>query len=369
MDQSRSGAAGVLRRAVAALPPYRGPQIEEDLPGAAGPFRRMSLNESPDPPSPKVIAAVQAAVAGANRYPDPQARALAAAISDRTGVPVSRIVFGNGSHELIMLSGPAFMEAGTRIVVPNPSFQPYQSAAKIAGAEVVAVPVDADGANDVDAMLAACAPAPRMVIAATPNNPTGALLTQSALDRLIAGVPEATLLVIDEAYYEFGRLAGGPDVLRALKTRKGPWLVLRTFSKAYNLAGLRVGYGLASHDEVAEGIQRVRGVFNVNRLAQAAALAALGDEPYAQASQKRTAAERDRLVAGLKAIGLAPLPSAANFVAVRTPKPAAEVVGSLARRGIMIVPVGGPPYDYHIRITVGSAEDTDAVLATLKALL
>ena len=369
MDQSLPGAAGVLRRAVAQLPPHRGPQIEEDLQAVGGPIRRMSLNESADPPSPKVIAAVQAAVAGANRYPDPKARALAAAISDRTGVPVSRIVFGNGSHELIMLMGTAFMEAGSRIVVPDPSFQPYQTTATVAGAEPVVVPVDAEGANDVDAMLAACTPAPRMVIAATPNNPTGALLSQSALDRLIAGVPESTLLVIDEAYHEVGRLAGGPDVLAALAARKGPWLVLRTFSKAYNLAGLRVGYALASHDEVTEGIQRVRGVFNVNRLAQTAALAALKDEPYAQASQKRTAAERDRLAVGLKGLGLAPLPSAANFVAVRTPKPAAEVVAALARQGIMIVPVGGPPFDRHVRITIGSAEDTDAVLAALKGIL
>ena len=369
MSQDQGAAAGILRRTVAALPPHRGPQIEEDFAGVNAPLRRMSLNESSDPPSPKVIAAVQAAVAGANRYPDPKARALAAAISDRTEIPISRIVFGNGSHELIMLMGPAFMEAGSRIVVPNPSFQPYQSAAKIAGAEVVVVPVDADGANDVDAMLAACAPPPRIVIAATPNNPTGALLSETALKRLIAGVPAATLLVLDEAYYEFGRLAGGPDVLKSLKARKGPWLVLRTFSKAYNLAGLRVGYGLASHDEIAEGIQRVRGVFNVNRLAQAAALAALGDEPYVLASQKRTAAERDRLAVGLKAMNLAPMPSAANFVAVKTPKPAVEVVGALAKHGIMIVPVGGPPYENHIRITIGTAADTDAVLAALKAVL
>jgi len=366
---TQNSAAGILRRTVAAMPPHRGPQIEEDMAGVNAPLRRMSLNESADPPSPKVIAAVQQAVAGVNRYPDPKARALAAAISDRTEIPVSRIVFGNGSHELIMLMGNAFMEAGTRIVVPNPSFQPYQSAAKIAGADLTIVPVTEEGANDVDAMLAACNPAPRMVIAATPNNPTGALLSESALAKLIAGVPETTLLVIDEAYYEFGRLAGGPDVLKALKARKAPWLVLRTFSKAYNLAGLRVGYALASHDELAEGINRVRGVFNVNRVAQAAALAALSDEPYAKASQKKTAAERDRLAVGLKAMGLSPLPSAANFVAVKTPKPAAEVVGALAKQGIMIVPVGGPPYENHIRITIGSAEDTDAVLAALKTVL
>ena len=364
-----SAAAGILRRTVAAMPPHRGPQIEEDLTGVNVPLRRMSLNESADPPSPKVIAAVQEAVAGVNRYPDPKARALAAAISDRTEIPTSRIVFGNGSHELIMLMGSAFMEPGARVVVPNPSFMPYQSAAKIAGADITIVPVTADGANDVDAMLAACNPPPRMVIAATPNNPTGALLSESALARLIAGVPDTTLLVVDEAYYEFGRLAGGPDVLKALKARKGPWLVLRTFSKAYNLAGLRVGYALASHEELTEGINRVRGVFNVNRVAQAAALAALSDEPYARASQKKTAAERDRLAVGLKAMGLSPLPSAANFVAVKTSKPAAEVVGALAKRGIMIVPVGGPPYENHIRITIGSAEDTDAVLDALKAVL
>jgi histidinol-phosphate aminotransferase len=369
MSQNSGAAAGVLRHTVAALPAHRGPQMEEDLNGSLGSLRRMSLNESAEPPSPKVAAAVAAAVAHANRYPDPRARALAAAISDRTEIPAQRIVFGNGSHELIMLMGTAFMEAGSRIVVPNPSFQPYQTAARIAGAELAIVPVDAEGANDVDAMLAACSPAPRMVIAATPNNPTGALLSQGALDKLIAGVPAETLLVVDEAYYEFGRLAGGPDVLRALKVRKGPWLVLRTFSKAYNLAGLRVGYALASHDEIVEGINRVRGVFNVNRLAQAAALAALSDEPYAKASQKRTAAERDRLAVGLKNMGLPPLPSAANFVCVRTPKPASEVVPALAGKGIMIAPVGGPPFENHIRITLGTPEDTDAVLAALKQVL
>jgi histidinol-phosphate aminotransferase len=353
---------GVIRKAVAAMPAWRPPAVEADIEGAQAPIRRLSLNESAYPPSPKVVAAVAEAAATAYRYPDPRCRDVAARLSERVGIPVERIGFGNGSHELIMLVGQAFVDPGTAVVVPNPSFQPYQTATRLAGGEVVAVPVAADGANDVAAMLAATSPKTRIVYAATPNNPTGALLTPSALERLVSDAPEGVLLIVDEAYYEFGRLAGGADVLAALKKRRGPWLVLRTFSKAYNLAGLRIGYVYSSDAALIEAINKVRGVFSVNRLAQAAAVAALDDEAYALETMKKTAAERDRLAQGLAQLGCPPLPSAANFVAARMPMPAADAVARLSAAGLMTVPVGGPPFERHVRFTVGTPADTDAVL-------
>ncbi|HJS32633.1 MAG TPA: aminotransferase class I/II-fold pyridoxal phosphate-dependent enzyme [Alphaproteobacteria bacterium] len=362
-----------VRAEVAALGPARVPTVEADIRAVGGGqpvLRRLNLNESAFPPSPLTIAAIQAAASDVNRYPDPKGRALRAALATRIGVAAERIVLGNGSDELIALIGQMTLERASSAVLPTPSFPRYLHAAKLAGAMPIAAPVDAEGANDTAAMLTAIRADTRLVYCATPNNPTGAMLDEDRLRDFVTAVPDRVLLAIDEAYFEFARHAGGPDAFEVLTAaRRGPWVLLRTLSKAYGIAGLRVGYCVASDATLAEALNRMRGAFNVNVVAQAAALAALGDEAHTRKLVDDCARERARLSAGLRRMGCEPLPSVANFVSAPLPIPASESVPLLAQLGVMVGAVGPAPFDRYIRVTVGTPEDTDVVLAALGELL
>lgn len=362
---------GVAKAFVAALPVPGQPPIQRDSTSGIEPsaIRRMNLNESPFPPSPKAIAAMQAAAARVNYYPDPLWRDLTAALAGHTGHPQDRIVLGNGSDELIVAAGRIVLSPGDEIVVPVPSFPSYSKCAALNGAKTVAVKVRQDGAPDTDGMLAAVTERTRIVFLATPNNPTGGILTTDEVAAFAKALPPTTLLVLDEAYYEYGIHGGGTDHLAAIADAAVPWVAFRTFSKAYGLAGMRVGYALCGSDEVTGWFQRVRSTFNVNAVAQAGALAALGDQEHMRSIVERTRVERERLETGLAALGCESFPSVGNYLSSKTPKPAAEVVAEVEKRGIMIGRLMAPGYGDYIRITTGRAEDTDALLAALAEVL
>jgi histidinol-phosphate aminotransferase len=359
---------GGLRESVRKLNPFRARAVGAELPPGVT-LRRLNLNESSFPPSPRVVEAVAKAAGQVNRYPDPLCRALGAALGKRTGIEPARIAFGNGSDELLMLLSQVILERGSSAVMPTPSFPRYLTATVFAGAAPIAVPVQADGANDVAAMLKAIRPDTRVFVCATPNNPTGAMLDAARLARLAKEVPPEILLLVDEAYFEFARHAGGPDSLDAMRARRGRWAIVRTLSKAYGLAGMRVGYALLSDTGLAEAINRVRGMFNINMLAQVAALAALEDEAHTRKILDGCATERRRLSEGFKRLGCTPLDSTANFVSGQLPMPAADAIKAFEQRGILLAPVGPAPFDRHIRVTIGSADDTDAVLQVLEDIL
>ena len=329
----------------------------------------LHLNESPYPPSPKAIAAARAALDDLNRYPDIHAHALAGAIAARTGVPAARIVFGVGSDELIQLICEITLKPGDRCVVPAPSFPRYAVSARLQGATPHRVALDAEGANDAAGLIAAIDAQTPVVFACTPNPPSGGMMTAGALTALARMVPATTLLVVDEAYHEFGRHAGGADVLAALAQRKGPWIALRTFSKAYALAGLRVGYALCGSEVEAEALRRAKLQFNVTVPAQAAALAAIEDETHLAQTLAAVAQERERLSAGLRALQLRVYPSAANFVSADLGIPSLPVMQELAKRGIHVRDWRDGEHTTELRITVGLAADTDAVLAELRDIL
>jgi histidinol-phosphate aminotransferase len=359
-----------LRDSVRRLNPFRPPPVEVDIQAANGvTLRRLNLNESAFPPSPRVIEAIANAASQVNRYPDPRCRALAAAIGARVGHSPERIAFGNGSDDLLMLLLQIALEPGASAVLPTPSFPRYMTGTLFAGATPVAVPVQGNGANDIPAMLKAIRADTRVFLCATPNNPTGAMLDAQCLAQIASDVPPEILLIVDEAYFEFARHAGGPDTLAAMRARRGRWAVVRTLSKAYGLAGMRVGYVLLSDAGLAEALNRVRGLFNVNMLAQVAALAALEDEAHTRKLLDDCAVERTRLSEGFRLLGCAPLASAANFVSAQLPMPAAEAVKALQQRGILVAAVGPAPFERHVRFSIGTPEDTDAVLQALGEML
>jgi len=331
--------------------------------------RALGLNECPLPPSPKVIAAVREAVHWANRYPDALCRDLAGALAATTGVAAARIVCSNGSDEMLTLIGDICLERGDGAVMPAPSFPGYAQATRQAGGQAIAVGLRKDGANDVAGLLAAVTPATRLLFCSTVNNPSGGMLAASDLLALIEAVPADVFLVMDDAYGEFAQFAGGPDVLPLMAKCPAPWAVLRTFSKAYGMAGLRVGYGIFSADWVAQAVLHVKGTFNVNSLAQAAALAALADEPYKNEILAHNGRERQRLANGAEALGLVAMPGVGNFVSLRLPVSGLAAARTLLDQGIMVRPWVEAGYENCLRVTVGEATDTDAVLGALAALL
>ena len=357
-----------LKATVAALPPYRGPQTATAVaPGTK--MRLLHLNESPYPPSPRAIEAFIAAVRDLNRYPDIHAASLAGALAERTGIAADNIIFGCGSDELIHFLCEATLGPGDALVIPAPSFPRYALSGRILGATPLRAKLDAGGANDAAALAEAVNERTRLVFCCTPNPPSGGMMSEAALDRLASAVPDSVLLVVDEAYHEFASHAGGPDVLAALCRRRGPWVVLRTFSKAYGLGGARVGYALCGSGEVAEALRKVKLQFNVTAPSQAAALAALRDEDYLATTLDAIARERRRLADGFAALGLSPFPSAANFVSARLAIPAAAAAEEFRRRGILIRDWRDPDHLNEIRVTIGLPEDTDAVLIALGEIL
>jgi histidinol-phosphate aminotransferase len=351
--------------AIRALPIYRRPATFADFPDPATRPRLIHLNESPDPPSPRAIEAAIAAMRDLNRYPDIAGRALARAVGARLDVAPDRIVLGCGSDELIHFATVVSLSAGDEAVVPAPSFPRYALSAKLAGAQPIRAQIDARGACDADAILRAIGTRTRLVVCCTPNPPSGGMMDEASLRALADGVPDDVLLLLDEAYYEFGRHAGGPDALEILRTRKGPWLSTRTFSKAYALAALRIGYAICGDDSVAEALRRARLQFDVPTPSQAAALAAFEDQAHLAQAVARVAAERERLAAGLAALGLKVWSSAANFASCTLAGPAAPAMDALARDGILVRDWRDPEYSNELRVGVGTQADTDAVLASL----
>lgn len=349
------------------MPPYRGPETIYDFPRGPGAprMRFLHLNELPYPPSPKAIAAVKGFAGEFNRYPDIHCHALGAALAARTGVPAKQILFGSGSDELIHFLIEVSVADGDEIVIPSPTFPRYAHSATLCGAKTVRTRLDAAGAPDAAALLAAINPRTRAVFACTPNNPSGGMMQAGAVEALARGVPDNVLLVIDEAYWEFARHAGGPDLLPILKRRAGPWLSLRTFSKAYALSSLRVGYALCGSPEVSDALRKAKLQFNVNMFAQVAALAALEDEAYLAETLARSAKERQRIADGAVRLGLEAIPSVANFQCIRVPFPAELAMNELAKRNILVRDWRDPNHKHELRITIGLPEDTDALLAAL----
>ncbi|MBS0367068.1 MAG: histidinol-phosphate transaminase [Proteobacteria bacterium] len=337
--------------------------------------RKLASNENPHGASPAVAAAIRDWSARAHRYPDPACTALREGLQQWTGVDAARIVAGNGSEELIERICLAFLCAGDRTVTLSPSFGLHEIFPLMMGAQVTKVPVDARFAHDLAAWRAALAQPTKLVMFSTPSNPLGCAASRVELQQIIAAAPRNVLLVIDEAYHEYAAGPGYPDVLQLLAQQPRPWVVLRTFSKAFGLAGLRVGYALTSETELRAIIERVGTPFNVNGAAQVAALAALTDREHLRSVVAATARERQALVGALASLesarqpGLRVVPSCANFLFIDTARSARQVAEALLARGVIVKPWLEPGFQTFIRVTIGEGGENDAFVTALADVL
>jgi histidinol-phosphate aminotransferase len=343
------------------------PPVPASTAAATAP-RALHLNESPFGPSARVVEAMQHALRNANRYPDHVGKSLCALIAARTGIDADRIVIGAGSNELLFISADICVEPGDEVVAPVPGFPSFARSTLMRSGRMVGVACNSAGSVDVDAVLAAITPRTRLVFVSSPHNPTGGLLSQAEIERLVDGVPDGVLLHFDEAYHEFGHHAGGCEALPLLARRRAPWISTRSFSKAYGLAGARVGYGLASSPELARAYRRARINFSANSVGLAGAQAAWGDEQGLRELLEHNAARRAQLIAGLAPAGWRALPGAANFVGFVTPTSAIGLQSRLGERGILVIAFPFPDSTGALRISMGTERDMQAVIDAVQAL-
>ena len=352
-----------IRPDVAALPAY----VPGARPDAASPVEiaKLSSNELPFPPQESVVEAITRAVAGVNRYPEMTGETLTQALARRWGVEAEQVVVGNGSVALIQHLLDAVCRPGDEVVIPWRSFEAYPICIAVAGARAVRVPLTLDARHDVPAMLAAITPRTRVVMACTPNNPTGTILTARELADLVTGVPRDVVVLIDEAYLDFVTDPEAGDALTLLAD--APNLVVsRTFSKAHALAGMRVGY-LVCEPGLAAAIRSVATPFGVNLPAQAAATAALGQGELARTAERSAAvaAERDRVVEALRTQGWQVPEAQGNFFWLGVGDETTALAEHFRAAGILVRPFAGEG----VRISIGTTSDNERVLAAAASWL
>ena len=337
--------------------------------GFEGDLIKLASNETPYPPPPAVLEAVQAAMGGLNRYPDPTAASLRRRLAERHGVPQAKVAVGNGSCEILLASAQAMLEPGAEIVYAWPSFSMYPHLAAMTGARALAVPLDEDGRLDLEALAREVTVATRIVLVCNPNNPTATALSVEDVDAFVAGLPRHVLVIVDEAYVEFSVLQD-PDESLPLLARHPNVVLLRTFSKVYGLCGLRAGYALGP-ESFRLAVDRVRQPFSVNALAQAAAAEAVRHQDEVERRVERTVIERLHVQDELADRGLAVSDSQANFswVALGEDRDEAAVYAGLASRGVIVregTALGAPG---HLRVTYGTRAENDRFLAALDGAL
>jgi histidinol-phosphate aminotransferase len=351
------------------LPVYQpGRPIEEvarELGLDPGGIIKLASNENPLGPSRLGLAAMRQALKQVNFYPDGNAFYLKQKLAAKLGVAPANLILGNGSNEVIEMIGHALLAPGAEVVVSQYCFAVYPIVTALFGAKLVVVPAK-NHAHDLDAMLAAITPNTRIVFVANPNNPTGTTASREELARFINAVPANVLLALDEAYIEF---LGEPlDLLPEIRNGSKPNLLLmRTFSKIYGLAGLRIGYGIGHPDFIA-ALEKIRQPFNINSVAQAGALAALDDTKHVEKTRKVNSRGLRLYACTFRKLGLEFVPSQANFILVCVGD-GQRVFGELQKLGVIVRPMGGYQLPEWIRISIGTPKENQRCLEALKSVL
>lgn len=354
---------------LAQIPVYQpGRPIEEvarELGLPAADIIKLASNENPLGPSPAALAAMERALQSLHLYPDGNAFYLKRKLADKLGLDPANLILGNGSNEIIEFTGHALMKPGTEVVVSEYCFAVYPIITRLFGANLITVPAREYG-HDLPAMLRAVTPQTRVLFVANPNNPTGTLVSATDIMRLIHEAPPHVLIVMDEAYLEF--LDEPCDLLPLLRAGHTPNLLLmRTFSKIYGLAGLRLGYGIG-HPDLIAAFEKIRQPFNINSLVQAGALAALDDHEHLRRTRDNNTQGLKLLTGAFRELGLRFVPSSANFVLVHVGE-GAKIFGELQKLGVITRPMGGYGLAEWIRFSVGSPSENARGIAALRKVL
>ncbi len=358
-----------LNPALATLPVYQpGRPIEEvarELGLQASDIIKLASNENPLGPSPAAVAAMERAIQSLHLYPDGNAFYLKQKLASKLGVTTANLILGNGSNEIIEFIGHALMAPDTDVVVSQYCFAVYPIVTKLFGANLITVPA-VDFGHDIPAMIRAITPKTRVIFVANPNNPTGTLISASDIARLIKEVPPHVLIAMDEAYVEF--LEEPCDLLPMIRSGQVPNLLLmRTFSKIYGLAGLRLGYGIG-HPELITALEKIRQPFNINSLIQAGAIAALDDEEHISGTRRNNAAGLKVFENAFNELKLRFVPSSANFILVQVGD-GQKVFAELQKLGVIVRPMAGYQMPEWIRISIGSPNENERCLAALQKVL
>jgi histidinol-phosphate aminotransferase len=327
---------------------------------------KLASNENPLGPSPMAVQAAQTALREANRYPDGGAHLLREMLAEKTGVAFDEIFVGLGSSEIIDLASRVCLRAGLQGLTSHGSYAPFSVAIRASGAELVLVP-QKDFAFDLPGILHAITPKTRVIYVANPNNPTGTAFATPELENFIASVPEGVLVVLDEAYVHYAPSLDRRKSEEIYRRRKNV-LILRTFSKVYGLAGLRIGFAFGRQELVA-AMNKLKTPFNTSGVAQAAALAAMNDREHVARCVETNARERARLSEGIAALGLHVAPSETNFLFMEVGPEAKAISDELLRAGVIVRPLGWMGMPEAIRISVGTAEENDKCLAAMGQVL
>ncbi|ALS27779.1 histidinol-phosphate aminotransferase [Paenibacillus sp. 32O-W] len=326
---------------------------------------KLASNENPFGCSEQAKAAMMEEIANASIYPDGASQKLAAAVAGHLGVERDQLIFGAGSDEVILMIARAYLVPGDETIMADETFPQYKHNSEIENARVIEVPLK-DGKHDLEAMLAKVTPRTKIIWICNPNNPTGTIVTGEELDSFMKRVPASVLVVLDEAYCEYINAPEYPDSLAMLKEYRN-LVLLRTFSKIYGLAALRVGYAIG-HPDVIRSVNQVREPFNTTRMGQAAAAAAIADQAFVRSCRERNAEGLAYLCGEFDRMGLSYFPPYGNFVMVDVKLPSQQVFEALLRKGI-IARARWTHYPHHIRITVGSREQNEKFIKALEEVL
>ncbi|HEY1511725.1 MAG TPA: histidinol-phosphate transaminase [Solirubrobacteraceae bacterium] len=331
----------------------------------------LASNESCFEPLPAVVEAAQRALSGSNRYPDPSYEPLRRALSERYGIPASRIALGNGSCDILLAAGEALLEPGAEVVYSWPAFSVYPHLAAASGARAIEVPLDDDDRHDLNAMAAEITVATRLALVCNPNNPTSTSVGLDQIEVFLERVPSHVCVILDEAYCEFALSLGDTYASVELLRRYPNLVVLRTFSKVYGLAALRVGYGLCASEALRTAVDQLRQPFYLNAAAQAAAVEALKHQDEVERRVTQTLAARLDLEEGVRGLGLWVAESDANFIWVRLPDGCEEreLVAGLRERGVLVRAGASLGREGALRVTVGTQPENDRFVGALGELL
>jgi len=358
-----------FRQEILAIQPYVPGKSLEEVKRELGltDVVKMASNENPLGPSQLVQAAIRQAIPRIHQYPDGSCFELKKKIASRLQVAEDQIILGNGSDEVIKYLGEALLKPGDEVLTAAPSYLEYNYISQLMGAALIRVPLR-EHRYDLMAMAGRITPRTKLIFICNPNNPTGTYVSRLETDAFLDRVPETAVVVFDEAYFEFVQGADFPGSLDYIRQGKPNVVVLRTFSKIYALAGLRIGYGIACAELIGL-LNRTREPFNVNLLAQAAALAALEDRQHLRASQAVTWEGRDYIVRMMGEMGLTTIPSQSNCLMIDTGRPAREVFQGLLQLGVIVRSGEVFGMDTYIRITVGTREQNERLVRSLRQVL